>query len=119
MQFEFADKQNPVNYCVRLSTQQQLLEDEEVPQILRSQYIIDEFDKDKLSKIGDRLCNESKVNIMLRSKSFEKDGTTYQVEPFYGTKYKVEEFSDELKKKITEPNRTGQLDLPPQNKLIP
>lgn len=76
-----------------------------MPHILRSQYIIDEFDKQKLGNIGDILCDVNKVNIMLRSRNFE-DGTTNLTEPFYGTKYKVEEFSDELKSRITNPQNT-------------
>jgi hypothetical protein len=38
---------------------------------LRSQYILDEFNHDKLKGIAKDLCDPSKMNIMLRSKAFE------------------------------------------------
>ena len=49
MQFEFQDKVNALNYAVSLSSKMQILDDSNVDQILRSQYIIDEFDHGKLS----------------------------------------------------------------------
>jgi len=49
MQFEFQDKVNALNYAVSLSSKMQILDDSNVGQILRSQYIIDEFDHGKLS----------------------------------------------------------------------
>ena len=57
---------------------------------------------------------------MLRSKTHEKE--TDQVEEWYGTKYKVEDFSEALKQKIVNPSINDmkkQLDLPPKNNLIP
>lgn len=95
------------------------MEEEEIPNILRSQYIIDEFDRQKLANIGDILCDTDKVNIMLRSRSFDASGATDSVEPFYGTKYKIEDFSDGLRSKLKNPSSTSQLDLPPKNSLIP
>ena len=120
MQFEFQDKVNAVNYCVSLSSKMQVLEDENVDQILRSQYIIDEFDHQKLQRIAEELCDPTKLNIMLRSKSLE--GETNQVEEWYSTKYRVEDFSPSLLDRIVHPNveiRSQKLDLPPPNNLIP
>ena len=57
---------------------------------------------------------------MLRSKTFE--GQTDQTEEWYGTKYKVEDFSESLKSRITNPSlklQKKKLDLPPKNNLIP
>jgi len=69
MQFEFQDKADAVGYCVGLSSKMQIFDDDNVDQILRSQYIIDEFDTPKLSQIAHGLCDPTKVNIMLRSQS--------------------------------------------------
>ena len=77
------------------------MEPENTDEILRSNYIIDEFDHGKIKSISNILCDENKVNIMLRSKAFE--GQMDQEVPFYGTKYKVQDFSPELKRKITHP----------------
>ena len=57
---------------------------------------------------------------MLRSKSFEDK--TDQEEKWYGTKYKVEDFSPALLEKILNPKiefKKKVLDLPPVNDLIP
>lgn len=87
---------------------------------MRSNYIIDEFNHDKLKIVSDSICDPKKLNIMLRSKSF--DDQTDQVEEWYGTKYKVEDFSSALLEKIVNPNiqfKRKVLDLPPVNNLIP
>jgi secreted Zn-dependent insulinase-like peptidase len=101
MQFEFQDKVNPVSYCVSLSSKMQVLGDDSVDQILRSQYIIDEFDHEKLKVVAKELCDPTKLNIMLRSKAFEEE--TDQVEEWYQTKYKVEDFSAELLERMKNP----------------
>ena len=72
--------------------------------------------------ISNELCDISKVNVMLRSKSFENEGLLDKTEPWYGTKYHISDFSDELKAKMANPSlNTGskKLDLPPSNTLIP
>lgn len=57
---------------------------------------------------------------MLRSKSFEEE--TDQIEEWYQTKYKVEDFSPSLLQKMQKPNlklEKLKLDIPPKNNLIP
>jgi secreted Zn-dependent insulinase-like peptidase len=71
MQFQFQDKVNAVNYCVSLASKMQILDDQNMDQILRSNYIVDEFSHEKLKNIGEVLCDPSKLNIMLRAKSLE------------------------------------------------
>jgi len=101
MQFEFQDKMNPVSYCVGLSSKMQTMDDANVDQILRSQFIIDEFDHEKLMAISAELCDPTKLNVMLRSKAFEEE--TDQVEEWYQTKYKVEDFGEQLLQKMKSP----------------
>lgn len=69
---------------------------------MRSNFIIDEFSHDKLNMISKELCDTDKLNIMLRSKSFEQECD--QVEEWYQTKYRVEEFSSQLLHKMKSPN---------------
>jgi secreted Zn-dependent insulinase-like peptidase len=73
MQFEFQDKSNAVNYCVSLASKMQILDESNMDQILRSNYIVDEFSHEKLKNIGDILCDPAKLNILLRAKSIESD----------------------------------------------
>lgn len=101
MQFEFQDKKKAVNYCIALSSKMQVMKEEDTSQILRSNFIIDEFDHVKLRAISNELCDISKVNVMLRSKTFEEEGILDKTEPWYGTKYHISDFSEELKAKMT------------------
>ena len=87
--------------------------------ILRSNYIIDEFDHDLTREIADILCKPDRLLIMMRSKSFEKECTI--TEKWFKTKYVVNELSPELREKILSPNveiKDKKLDLPPRNNLI-
>ena len=78
----------------------------------------DNFDHEKLEAISDMLLDPKNVLIMLRAKCLETD----QTEKWYGTKYKVENISESLMKKIANPNiefSNKKLDLPPANTLLP
>ena len=81
MQFDFQDKKNSVNYCVGLSSKLHLLDETNYDQILRSQFIIDEFNEEKIQNIADKMCDINKLNILLRSKQFENQ--TNEVEEWY------------------------------------
>lgn len=94
MQFEFQDKVNAVNYCVGLASKLQFYDEAVTGEILRSEYILEEFNHEKLKSIAEELCNPAQMNILLRSKSFE--GETDQAEEWYGTKYKVQDVRQEL-----------------------
>ena len=82
---------------------------------------MDEFNHEKIKSMSNWLCDPKKLNIMVRSRSFENE--TDQTEYWYGTKYKVEEFKPELLEKIINPKISKQqrsgLSLPPRNILIP
>ena len=78
----------------------------------------DNFDHEKLEAISDMLLDPKNVLIMLRAKCLETD----QTEKWYGTKYKVENISESLLKKIANPYiefSNKKLDLPPANTLRP
>ena len=87
---------------------------------MRSQYILEEFDHEKLRRIAVELCDPAKMNILLRSKSCE--GETDQAEEWYGTKYNVQDIRQELLQKMHQPNldlSKTNLGLPKANNLIP
>ena len=81
---------------------------------------MDKFDQQKIESLGSDLCDPTKCNILLRSKSFENETDT--IEEWYKTKYIVRDIDEKLINKILSPNvqtRSKKLDLPPANKLIP
>ena len=86
-------------------------------QILRSQFILDEFNHTQIDSIAQDICNPLKCNIILRSKSFEND--TNKVEEWYQTKYSVSDIDDHILGKLENPSHLNSIGLPPQNILIP
>lgn len=87
-------------------------------QVIRTEYMHDVFDHERLEQIADMLLDPKNLLIMLRAKCLETD----QTEKWYGTNYKIDEISESLMKKIVNPNvefNTKKLDLPPANTLLP
>ena len=120
MKFEFADKGNAINTCVKLAGKMQKFDDSNIQNLLRSAYVADKFDEQKISQIADELCNPLNLNIYLRSKSLEEECT--ETEEWYSTKHVIAPFSEALLQKMNHPNcliTHKKLDLPPPNTLIP
>ena len=70
--------------------------------------------------MSEHLCNPRKLNIYLRSKSFE--GNVHQTIRFYNVKHEKEPFSESLLQKITTPKvaeTKKKLGLPPPNTFLP
>jgi insulysin len=96
-----------------------VIEESNMENILRSNYIIDEFDHDLTRHIADILCSPERLMVMMRSKSFEKECTI--TEKWFNTKYIVNDLPDDLRKRILSPNvpiKNKILDMPPKNNLI-
>jgi len=58
----------------------------------------------------------------MRSQSFKDTPLVSETEEWYGTKYKVTQFTDDLVDKINNPKceiKSKKLDLPPANTMIP
>jgi len=102
---------------VGLASRMQLLNEGNMGEIMRSNYILDEFDKGALESTISDICNPAKVNVVLRSKSFES--ATTQVEQWYQTKYHVEPIPNSLQNKMMSPSVRGNLSHPPSNDLVP
>ena len=69
--------------------------------MIKSNYVTPKFDIDLTKKILEELCQITKLNVIVRSKSF--DGQTDKTDEWYGTKYSVVDLPDELKSKMTNP----------------
>lgn len=84
-----------MNYTLKLASRMQLFEtDDDVPHILRHAYVVEEIDHKRIQQMSELLCDPSRVNIYLRSKSFE--GQCDVEDAFYKTKYSREPFSERL-----------------------
>ena len=69
--------------------------------MIRSRYIVDDFNGDQIQDYVKRLCQTDTLNIFFQSKSFE--GKTEQEAEWYATKHSVADFSEELIAKMTNP----------------
>ena len=91
--------------------------DSQIDQILRSAFILDEFNHSQIDNIARDICDPLKCNIVLRSKSFESQ--TDKVADWYNTKYSVSEIDDLILGKLQNPSDLNSVGLPPRNNLIP
>ena len=66
-----------------------------MPELMRSRYVVDEFNEELIQKYAEYLCDPSNVSIMMRSKSFE--GKTDLTAEWYNTKYSVQDFPEDIK----------------------
>lgn len=74
--FDFVDKSSPMNYTLKLASRMQLFEtDDDLPHILRHAYVADELDHKRVQQMSELLCDPSRVNIYMRSKTFESQCT--------------------------------------------
>lgn len=105
MSFEFSDKGQTMSTVVSMSRRIQVVPEDDMPQILRSRYVADEFDPEITKQFGELLTRTDNLIIFLKSKSFEENqDIELKVEKWYKTKHCVEAFSPSLLKKMTEPN---------------
>jgi hypothetical protein len=61
LNFDFQDESSGLMYCQGISSTMQTMNTENVGEILRSKYVIDEFDKVKNQDVIDRLCDPSNL----------------------------------------------------------
>lgn len=114
MRFMFADKKDAVNTCSDLARNMPQFNDENIDQLVRSKFTADEFDLEKTKEIAADFSNLEKLNIIMRSKSFE--GKTDKEDEWFKTKYSIEDLPASLKEKMENPNSdesAKKLDLPP------
>lgn len=123
MSFEFADKGQTMSTVVSMSRRIQVMKEEDMSQILRSKYVSETYDPERIKEYSQLLTQTDNLLIFLKSKSFADDESIkLNEEKWYKTKHVVEPFSADLLKKMREPNCDTsklKLDLPPKNTLIP
>jgi secreted Zn-dependent insulinase-like peptidase len=121
IKFQFYEKGNALFNCVQLASRLQWFNESDISNILKSEFCIEEFDAKKIREINRILCDRTRLNIFLISKSFE--GTTTETAPYYETKYSSEYFSKELQALMKHPfcdeHEIKKLDLPLKNDMIP
>ena len=123
MSFEFSEKGQAMETAVSMSQRMHLMSEENIPQIMRSRYVAEQFDPKVIKEYSSQLTRADNVIIFLKSKSFAKDkNIKLKEERWYKTKYNVEPFAEKLTKLMKGPKSdvsVKKLDLPPKNTLIP
>ncbi|XKL64356.1 hypothetical protein PGB90_004442 [Kerria lacca] len=112
MTFLFKDKESPSSYVMTLAAS---MADYPIQDILSANYIIDKWEPDLMKKFLSYL-NPKNMKVIIVSKSFENIVDT--VEPWYGTKYKVERIANDLIEKWANVELSSDLHLPPPNEFI-
>lgn len=113
LEFDYLEKQNPFNFVTSLANRLQLYPVEEV---LKAPYLMEEFDETLVRKTISSLTPD---NIVVFLSSQELKGQLGEFEHHFGTEYKAESFSDELKHILQVKDRHAQLRLPPVNNYMP
>jgi len=71
IEFDFADKKGAMGYSTHMASKLQLFEDETIKDVIKHMYIVEKLDKSRIQELSDMLTDPKKVNIYVRSKSFE------------------------------------------------
>ncbi|KAJ3126641.1 Insulinase (Peptidase M16) [Nowakowskiella sp. JEL0407] len=136
LDFRFAEKVEPASTCSRLAAQLHHYGGENV---LSGVYLIEKFDPQQIRlvdfhiamiPINGRLFSDflnhlsvTNFRVMFSSQEFEKLGIATEGEwlkaRFYGTEYKVADFSDSLKKRLNSLTLANDFHLPLKNDFIP
>jgi len=94
---------------------------EDLPQLLRSTYVSDEYNPEILKQIAEATFNPDNCLVILQSKSLDP-ATLTEHEHWYDINYTVEKFDEELRAALLNPqivDNGKKLDLPPPNNLLP
>lgn len=122
LKFEFLDKGNGTNYCVKLARTMPAFEtNDELRSLIKSGYLYEEFDQKRVKEIGAMIADPKNTHITLLSKSFKEDSLP-EHEPWYNIKYSSEFFKPEYLEVLTKAevkDNGKKLGLPPPNNLIP
>jgi len=122
LKFEFLDKGNSTNYCVKLARNMPNFEnDADMEHLIKSSYVYESFDQERIKQIGAMLADPANTIISLTSKSFKEEELN-QHEPWYNIKFTSEKYNETLLQAMLKPTvkeNGKKLDLPPENKLIP
>ena len=112
-----------MDYAVEMTKQMQLFTTpEEVREILKHQYVVEKLDKERVQEMLKLVAKAENTAVIIRSKSFEADGSCTQEDTHYGTKFSKQPYTDAIKEAMEHPEKLvakHNLGLPPVNTLLP
>ncbi|XP_019877386.1 insulin-degrading enzyme isoform X4 [Aethina tumida] len=113
MSFRFKDRESPRGYISGLvhNLQEYPMED-----ILSVHYIFTEWEPELIEQIWNEFVPD-KVRLAVIAKKFEKE--LDEVEPWYGTKYKKINISEDILQDWRQAGLCNELKIPPKNEFIP
>ncbi|KAH0808873.1 hypothetical protein GEV33_013918 [Tenebrio molitor] len=113
MLFRFKDKESPRSYISGLV---HTLQDYAMEDVLSCMYLFSEWKPDIIETIWKDFVPE-KIRIVVLAKQYESE--LNQVEPWYGTKYKVAKLPEEVLEKWRNAGLSDDLKMPEKNEFIP
>lgn len=113
IKFNFMEKSNPMEYVLKLTSYMHYFPFEDT---LSANLLLENYNPQLISEMLAFLTPEN-CSIAISSKSFE--GKTDLKEKYYGTDYKIEEFSQEFLKTLRNPTVSPNLHFPAKNEFIP
>ena len=103
IEFDFADKGQPLGWSKLLASKMQLFEEEDkVKDLIRHMYVVQELDKPRIQQMSELIADPRKMNVYLRSKSVEKE-CNLEDKWGYKAKYCKAFFNEDLLGKMTNP----------------
>jgi len=122
IKFDFLDKSDPINYCVRLAERMHGFKNaDDMGHLISHSYTADFFDKERCSEFAKLLSDPSNTLTFVTSQSFDVKDLPEQ-QKWYKIDYKSEPYSESflalMKNPVVAENGL-KLDLPPANNLIP
>ncbi len=127
--FRFAEKRRPDDYAVWVSEHMAWPVPREL--VLSAPQLVEEWNLNDLQNGGEKEMREildsltieqSRTVLMAKAEEHERvrgKDLIWEKEPWYGTPYRVERFSEDFVKKANEPNDIKELYLPGPNEFIP
>lgn len=113
IKFNFMEKSNPMDYVLKLTSSMHYFPFED---ILSANILLENYNPQLITEMLSYLTPEN-CSIAISSKSFE--GQTDLKEKYYGTDYKIVEFSKEFLESLRNPAVNANLKFPEPNEFIP
>ncbi|GLV31928.1 Insulin degrading metalloproteinase [Carabus blaptoides fortunei] len=113
MHFRFKDKESPSQY---ISTVVQSIHDYPLEEVLSGPYILSEYRPDIVEQLLEDF-NPDNMRLAVIAKKYA--GQTDQIEPWYGTEFKVEKISENKLANWKNAGFCDELKLPERNEFIP
>ena len=104
LQWEFLEKESGVYFINELAVRMNIFNDDNMKDILSSQYLFPEFDKEGYSKVLDGFTpNSCNIFLLTQNENFFKNKEMLKVK-YYGWEYTKEKFSESLLNRMKNPD---------------